>query len=362
MSVASAITTCARVAKATTMSPSLLVTRSKSIMVGNLPSSSSWLPLRFLSAWKCSPLRPYSVGWASTNDDENNTNRLRGRPMEAIDVIGSLRSQAHSLHTHSVTSFPRARPAPGRRSHEVIKEEEPSYEQESNRYEVESKPEGSQLDTLRDKATVRHMAQVYGTATGSVGFAAATSAVTMATGLATAMPMGGLLPALASFVPLIMFMRTDLTSDQNYRKMLLGSFVGLSGMAAAPLITMAAIVNPIAIPMALGGTAAIFLGATGVALLAPRASFLPMGAALGGATMALIGVGIVGIFFPSPLLYNVYLYAGLALFTGFIGYDTQQMIERFRAGDRDYLRHSVDFFIDLLNIFRLLLHMFMSRD
>jgi hypothetical protein len=46
------------------------------------------------------------------------------------------------------------------------------------------------------------------------------------------------------------------------------------------------------------------------------------------------------------------LYLGLALMCGFVLYDTQLIIEKRRAGDRDFILHSVDLFVDLLGIFR----------
>lgn len=291
----------------------------------------------------------------SFNDDDRTPNSsLAG----GAAVLSSL--TVRSLMTTPVWNA-RSRGAPPRRSQYAPVPEEEEEKQQSS-HDMQERPVERQMDVLRDKATVKHMSKVYGTSTSILGLATASSAVTMATGVTAMLPMGGLLPALASFVPLIMFLRTDMTSDQSYRKTLLGSFVGLSGMAAAPMIGSVLLMNPMAVPMALGGTVAIFAGATGVALMAPRASLLPMGSALGGATFALLGLGLVSIFFPNPMFFNIYLYGGLALFTAFIGYDTQQMIERFRAGDRDYLRHSLDFFIDLFNIFKMLLLLFSGRD
>lgn len=49
---------------------------------------------------------------------------------------------------------------------------------------------------------------------------------------------------------------------------------------------------------------------------------------------------------------QTYLYLGLALMCGFVLYDTQLIIEKCRRGDRDFILHSVDLFVDLLGIFR----------
>lgn len=50
--------------------------------------------------------------------------------------------------------------------------------------------------------------------------------------------------------------------------------------------------------------------------------------------------------------FQAYLYLGLALMCGFVLYDTQLIIEKCRLGDRDFILHSVDLFVDLLGIFR----------
>ena len=52
-----------------------------------------------------------------------------------------------------------------------------------------------------------------------------------------------------------------------------------------------------------------------------------------------------------PILHNVYLYGGLTLFTLYIAYDTQKMIDEYEMGMDDHLRHAVDLFIDFKIIF-----------
>lgn len=68
-------------------------------------------------------------------------------------------------------------------------------------------------------------------------------------------------------------------------------------------------------------------------------------------------------FYTKPtILYNLhffffqsYLYLGLALMSGFVLYDTQLIMEKRRAGDKDFIAHSVDLFVDFIGIFRRLL-------
>lgn len=54
-------------------------------------------------------------------------------------------------------------------------------------------------------------------------------------------------------------------------------------------------------------------------------------------------------------MFQGYLYLGLALMSGFVLYDTQLIMEKRRAGDKDFVAHSVDLFVDFIGIFRRLL-------
>lgn len=55
------------------------------------------------------------------------------------------------------------------------------------------------------------------------------------------------------------------------------------------------------------------------------------------------------------MYFQGYLYLGLALMSGFVLYDTQLIMEKRRAGDKDFIAHSVDLFVDFIGIFRRLL-------
>ena len=60
-----------------------------------------------------------------------------------------------------------------------------------------------------------------------------------------------------------------------------------------------------------------------------------------------------------PLLHNVYLYGGLSLFTLYIAYDTQKMIDEYQMGLDDHLKHAVDLFIDFKIVFSRVLQLLM---
>ena len=52
-----------------------------------------------------------------------------------------------------------------------------------------------------------------------------------------------------------------------------------------------------------------------------------------------------------PLLHSINLYGGLALFTLYIAYDTQKMIDEYEMGIDDHIKHATDLFIDFKIVF-----------
>ena len=177
-------------------------------------------------------------------------------------------------------------------------------------------------------------------------------------------PISPLIPGLLALVPLIGLYYTGNKPDSSpaLRLGLLGGFGFLSGMSAGPLIAMSLHMDPLILPMALLGSCGIFGGATLASLAAKEGSLLKMGAPLGGLVFALLGLQIVGLFYPHPMIWNINLYGGLALFTAFVAYDTHQTLEDYKCGQRDALTHAANFFINFMAIFKRLLFIFMSRD
>ena len=90
---------------------------------------------------------------------------------------------------------------------------------------------------------------------------------------------------------------------------------------------------------------------TALSLMAKPGATLRWGVPLGGGLLVLMAAGIGAMFVPVtsawyPLLHNVYMYGGLALFTAYVAYDTQKMIDEYELGEDDHLKHAVDLFID----------------
>merc|ERR1712200_86498 len=112
----------------------------------------------------------------------------------------------------------------------------------------------------------------------------------------------------------------------------------------------------------MGLTSIVFAGFTGAALFAPDGKYLYLGGSLLSGLSTLVFLGFLNIFFRSQLLFQAHLYLGLAVFCGFIMFDTQVIIEKARRGDRDFIAHSLDLFIDFVQIFRKVLILLMQKD
>merc|ERR1712146_541934 len=79
-----------------------------------------------------------------------------------------------------------------------------------------------------------------------------------------------------------------------------------------------------------------------------------------GGVMGMFGCGILGMFYPHPILHNIMLYGGLALFTAFVAYDTHKIIDEYEHGNEDAIGHSIGLFIDFISIFRRVLFILVS--
>jgi len=146
------------------------------------------------------------------------------------------------------------------------------------------------------------------------------------------------------------------------RLSMLMAFAFLTGLGLGPLLSMAIMVNPSLVPSAFMLTSAIFACFTGAALFAPDGKYLYLGGTLLSGLSTLLFLGFLNIFFRSQLLFQAHLYIGLAIFCGFIMFDTQVIIRKARNGDKDFIAHSLDLFIDFVQIFRKVLILLMQKD
>jgi len=95
-------------------------------------------------------------------------------------------------------------------------------------------------------------------------------------------------------------------------------FVGTMALSMVPLINMASM--PIIFD-ALFATGISMAGFAAIAYNAPSEEFLKWGGAMGIGLGAMIGLGIMNMFWQSKALWNIYLYGGLVFFSALTLYD-----------------------------------------
>eukprot|EP00887_Chlorella_sp_A99_P000028 scaffold16.g28.t1 len=136
------------------------------------------------------------------------------------------------------------------------------------------------------------------------------------------------------------------------RQCLLGGVALSQGAAIGPLVNLAAAVAPGVLLSAFLGTAAVFACFSAAALASPRRQFLYLGGLLSSAVSALLvlrfGSWVLG---GGRLAYSAELYVGLVVFSGYVVFDTQAIVERADAGMRDELRDALELFTDAVAIF-----------
>lgn len=179
----------------------------------------------------------------------------------------------------------------------------------------------------------------------------------------TGMLEGSLLVPLGTIVLLIGLLSTpDNGKNSTTRLGMLFGFAFLSGLGVGPLLTHAIHVNPSILPTALLATGMIFICFTLGSLYTQKRYWLFLsGILMSGLTLTFV-LGLASILFMSNMLFQVHLYLGLLLMCGFVVYDTQLIVEKRRLGDKDFIRHSLDLFVDVFSIFRRLLIILTQKE
>ncbi|RHY31042.1 hypothetical protein DYB32_006227 [Aphanomyces invadans] len=127
-------------------------------------------------------------------------------------------------------------------------------------------------------------------------------------------------------------------NDTPKRLSVLYAIAFATGVNTGPLVSIALDVNPM-------------LVATAFAMLEKRRSYFFLYSAISSAILCLSLIQLVNIFVRSSAVYTVELYAGLLIFCGYVLLDTQMIIEKASLGDRDFVLHSLDLFLDFVSIF-----------
>ncbi|XP_064598061.1 probable Bax inhibitor 1 [Liolophura sinensis] len=176
-----------------------------------------------------------------------------------------------------------------------------------------------------------------------------------------------MLPSLITVIGsigLMLWLAATPHTKQNFTKRMaiLGGFATLTGMSLGPLMDYVIRLDPSIIPTAFMGTCVIFGSFSLAALFCRSRTFLYLGGALMSGMMWLFFLSLLNIFLGSQLIFDVTLYLGLLIFCGFVLFDTQLIVEKCRNGDDDFIWHSVDLFLDFINLFRKLLIILSSKE
>merc|ERR1712178_513967 len=207
-------------------------------------------------------------------------------------------------------------------------------ENQRNRYKMNeffdrAQPQMDKLFSMSHlKADTRHhMKKVY-------------SALTLTLLGATAGAMlANMMPLLAN--PLIvlglsLYLIFSLASRQGSQKERLLKLIGFgvtSGAGLRPLLDMAIRVNATIIPTATILTASIFLW-----------------------------ISLMNMFYGSVGISTMMLYGGVLVMSGYVCYDTQMIVARYEMGDRDFIYHSLDLFVDFISILRKLIILLPKKE
>jgi modulator of FtsH protease len=149
----------------------------------------------------------------------------------------------------------------------------------------------------------------------------------------------------------------NVAAARGREQLAIGLLFGLGlllGLAVAPVIADYAEADPSALWQAAGATAG-FVAACGAYGYATSRDLSSWARTLFWALLALIGFGVVAIFVSIPSAHIIYAVAGLVIFGGFTIFDFNRLR---RASDDAAIVIAASIFLDIFNVFLLLLSLF----
>lgn len=202
-----------------------------------------------------------------------------------------------------------------------------------------------------------HLQRVY--ACLAMGLLAATAGAYIGMYL---VPLYGILAALVS-IGLLFYIHSNRDNFGPQRHAAFAAFCALSGSGLAPLIGLAVDMDPSILVNAIIITLVVTVCFCGSALLAKTNRWMMYlaGPLASGLTVLLL-LSLVNIFARSPFIFDLTLKLTLLVFCAFMVYDTQKIVELARLGDKDYISHCLDLFLDIVEVFRVVLVLLMKQQ
>lgn len=144
-----------------------------------------------------------------------------------------------------------------------------------------------------------------------------------------------------------------------------GALYGLGfsqGWVVAPMVMTSLLLNPQTVLITLVATLAIFGSFTLSAYYSPRRQYIYLGGLLGTVVALMFLASLANLWIGSRIFASVELYLGLFVFSLYVLYDTQVIVERSEAGQQDSVSHALLLFTDLAAIFIRLLAILGKND
>lgn len=149
--------------------------------------------------------------------------------------------------------------------------------------------------------------------------------------------------------------------NQLTRLALLNAAAFFSGINLESILDKSISIDPALIPQVFLSTSIIFISFSLSALFAPPGYYLFLGGFLYSILWNMILVAIINYIYQSTLIFNIIICVQNVVMPLFIVYDTQNIIKKVKKGDKDYITHSVDLFLDFILIFKKLLMIFNNK-
>ncbi|KAI9598401.1 inhibitor of apoptosis-promoting Bax1-domain-containing protein [Syncephalis fuscata] len=197
-------------------------------------------------------------------------------------------------------------------------------------------------------ATQRHLVKVYAALAGC----SAMAAFGARTHLYSYWLRGGMLSGILCFIAVIGVLglpQNKTTTPLRYG--LLALFAFCQGLSLGPLIETILDVYPRVLVTALVSTTLVFASFSASALFSRRRSWFFLGGLLGSGLSILCWSSLLNLWIQSSALFRAELYIGLAIFCGYVIYDTQLIIEKAELGYRDIPGDCINLFTDLIGMF-----------